>query len=402
MPQPLKELTRTLGKKYPMSSISDEIAGFTNYLLKRKLPVEDTALQVSAMKIEEEVRKQFVSEGCLEENSPSVREQEKRIQNIVLKNLRNITYCWRPLNYQDALCRLYMAGRMDGIFAATMRVFGEIERRIPDFAPHSVMDFGSGTGSSIWAAWQTWGENLHNYHAVDLSASMNSLAKLLIKGGEEIKRPLIRGVHFHTVLPPKVHCDVVVATYTLSELPGMKERVEAVCSLWKKTKCFLVLIENGTRSGHDVILEARDTLIKESRNGITENCDGYVFAPCPHEQQCPLPQQTKPLPCSFVQKYHPFPFPWNEPIKVEKFSFLIFSRGQKAVDQDWPRIVQPVLCRARHVHCHLCCADGTFQHAIITRKKHGRDVYRTTRACTWGDRLPVKLLPQEDNAVEEE
>uniref|UniRef100_UPI00358DDFF6 ribosome assembly protein METTL17, mitochondrial-like isoform X3 n=1 Tax=Myxine glutinosa TaxID=7769 RepID=UPI00358DDFF6 len=324
MPQPLKELTRTLGKKYPMSSISDEIAGFTNYLLKRKLPVEDTALQVSAMKIEEEVRKQC----CI----------------------------WQAgwMAYLQQQCEYLV--RLKGGFQILPRTL-------------------------LWTL------------VPELEAAF---------GGEEIKRPLIRGVHFHTVLPPKVHCDVVVATYTLSELPGMKERVEAVCSLWKKTKCFLVLIENGTRSGHDVILEARDTLIKESRNGITENCDGYVFAPCPHEQQCPLPQQTKPLPCSFVQKYHPFPFPWNEPIKVEKFSFLIFSRGQKAVDQDWPRIVQPVLCRARHVHCHLCCADGTFQHAIITRKKHGRDVYRTTRACTWGDRLPVKLLPQEDNAVEEE
>lgn len=67
-----------------------------------------------------------------------------------------------------------------------------------------------------------------------------------------------------------------------------------------------------------------------------------------------------------------FVFLQNPQQKEEKFSFLILRRGPGEPQERWPRITQPVLCRPRHVHVHLCCPDGTLQHAVVTPKKHGR------------------------------
>lgn len=62
----------------------------------------------------------------------------------------------------------------------------------------------------------------------------------------------------------------------------------------------------------------------------------------------------------------------NPPHKTERFSFLILGRESGKSMEPWPRVTQPVLCRKRHVHVHLCCADGTLQHAVVTSKKHSR------------------------------
>lgn len=75
-----------------------------------------------------------------------------------------------------------MAARLDGGFAAVFRAFHEIQARIPEFQPQTLMDFGSGTGSVAWAAHSTWGQSLREYVCVDRSAAMLGLAEKLLKG----------------------------------------------------------------------------------------------------------------------------------------------------------------------------------------------------------------------------
>ncbi|MEQ2214006.1 Methyltransferase-like protein 17, mitochondrial, partial [Xenoophorus captivus] len=60
----------------------------------------------------------------------------------------------------------------------------------------------------------------------------------------------------------QVQFDLVVAAFTLSELPSVNEREEAVTTLWRKTSSYLVLVENGTKEGHQMLMEARDSLLK--------------------------------------------------------------------------------------------------------------------------------------------
>ena len=45
-----------------------------------------------------------------------------------------------------------MASRMPGCFAAIYKVLEEVSMRLPAFRPTSILDFGAGPGTAIWAA----------------------------------------------------------------------------------------------------------------------------------------------------------------------------------------------------------------------------------------------------------
>lgn len=47
--------------------------------------------------------------------------------------------------------------------------------------------------------------------------------------------------------------DIVVSAFSLFELPHLRARLETVLSLWNKTQGYLVLVENGTNAGFQVM-----------------------------------------------------------------------------------------------------------------------------------------------------
>ncbi|XP_053185427.1 methyltransferase-like protein 17, mitochondrial [Scomber japonicus] len=198
----------------------------------------------------------------------------------------------------------------------------------------------------------------------------------------------------------QVQFDLVVAAFTLSELPHAKEREEAVMTLWRKTSSYLVLVENGTKEGHQMLMEARDTLLKKREKTVLDTRPASVFAPCPHELKCPKMTRETTNPCNFNQLYHPLPLSGHNDRQTEKFSYLIMARTDpteaETDDVDWARIVAPVQRRTRHVHCRMCCPDGQIQHLVVTARKHSRDVYRCARNSDWGDQLPIPQQVEED------
>uniref|UniRef100_A0A8D2AHJ6 Ribosome assembly protein METTL17, mitochondrial n=1 Tax=Sciurus vulgaris TaxID=55149 RepID=A0A8D2AHJ6_SCIVU len=385
LPQALTNTAQVLLVESAMPNVEMQVQALTNYLWSRHLPVEPEELQRRAIHLE----KKFSENQDLSQT-------EEKLRGAVLHALRKTTYHWQELSYNEELSLVYMAARLDGGFAAVSRAFHEIQTRIPEFKPQTLMDFGSGTGSVTWAAHSTWGQSLREYMCVDSSAAMLHLAEKLLKGGSETGAPYVPGVFFRQFLPvsPKVQFDVVVSAFALSELPSKADRTEVVQTLWRKTSHFLVLVENGTKAGHRLLMDARDLVLKGKEKLPSDPRPGFVFAPCPHELPCPQLTASKPLACSFSQAYHPIPFSWNKKPKEEKFSMLILARGSPEEVNRWPRITQPILKRPRHVHCHLCCPDGHMQHAVITARRHGRDLYRCARVSSWGDLLPV-ITPSE-------
>ncbi|XP_021567244.1 methyltransferase-like protein 17, mitochondrial isoform X1 [Carlito syrichta] len=380
LPEALANAARLLLHESAMPNVEKQVQALTNYLWSRHLPVEPEELQKRAMQLE----KKFLED-------PDTPQTEEKLHRAVLHALRKTTYHWQKLSYNEGLSLVYMAARLDGGFAAVSRAFHEIRARIPEFQPQTLMDFGSGTGSVTWAAHSTWGQSLHEYMCVDSSAAMLDLAEKLLKDGSDSGEPHIPGVFFRQFLPvsPKVQFDVIVSAFSLSELPSKADRTEVIQTLWRKTSHFLVLVENGTKAGHRLLMDARDLVLKVREKSPLDPRPGFVFAPCPHELPCPQLTASKPLACSLSQAYHPIPFSWNKKPREERFSMVILARGAPEEANRWPRITQPILKRPRHVHCHLCCPDGHMQHAVITARQHGRDLYRCARVSSWGDLLPV-------------
>jgi ribosomal protein RSM22 (predicted rRNA methylase) len=57
---------------------------------------------------------------------------------------------WKPMEYTENSCLVYMVARMAPEFAAISRVFGELTKWAPQFVPRTLFDFGSGVGSVPW------------------------------------------------------------------------------------------------------------------------------------------------------------------------------------------------------------------------------------------------------------
>ncbi|XP_013930151.1 PREDICTED: methyltransferase-like protein 17, mitochondrial [Thamnophis sirtalis] len=387
----------------PIRDMKKKSESFINYLWSRKRPIELKDLQKKAQLLEQKLRKD--AEVLIEQKGGSLDESDEKLKQKVLTVLRKSTYHWEELKYTDELSFLYMVSRMDANYAAVSRAFHEIQKRVPDFQPKTLLDFGSGTSAVSWAAHSIWGKSLKEYINVDCSVPMLALAEKLMQGISESKELSFPGVYFRQFPPvgPKMTFDLTVSAFSLNDLPTYAQRKATVKNLWKKTNNFLVLVENGTKEGHQMLMEARDVILKGA-DKVNEKA--HVFAPCPHHLPCPRLLLDNPLPCNFLQQYESLPLSWNPPHKIERFSFLILARGSGESMEPWPRITQPVLCRKHHIHVHLCCTDGTLQHAVVTSKKHSRDLYRCVWNSNCGDRLPVLAADiksvLEDNSTAED
>uniref|UniRef100_A0A8D2L4G8 Ribosome assembly protein METTL17, mitochondrial n=1 Tax=Varanus komodoensis TaxID=61221 RepID=A0A8D2L4G8_VARKO len=403
LPPELVKAACSLVAESSVRNLENKSKAFINYLWSRKRPLEAADLCRKAQELEQKLRGTRMA--APQEGEPGLGgycggEDVPHEQHMVLDVLGVLQRV-----YTNELSFVYMVARMDGVFAAVCRAFHEIQKRVPEFQPSTLLDFGSGTGAVSWAAHSMWGKTLKEYMNIDSSAPMLALAEKLMKGLSEDQNLHFPGVYFRQFLPvsPKVKFDLVVSAFSLNELTSYSHRVETVQALWRKTDGFLVLVENGTKEGHQMLMEARDVVLKGMDKVVHDPREARVFAPCPHHLPCPRLSRDHPVPCNFVQMYRPLPFSWNPPQKEEKFFYLIVRRGTGESEEAWPRITQSVLCRPRHVHLHLCCADGHLQHCVITSRRHGRDLYRCARTSSWGDRFPVSnpesQLPLEAEAA---
>lgn len=398
LPEKLQVAAQSIIHRAHIRHLEEKAQSLTNFLWYRKRQIEDRALRQKAATLERELW----SKVAEKHKGRDVDEQdlEERIQKKVIDELKRTTYHWKQMKFDEETGVVYMAARLAGGYAAVRRALNEIKKRDESFAPESLLDFGSGLGTVAWASQSCWPESLKEFVCVDSSGSMNTLAERLLKGDDEGEEPHFKHVYFRQFLPvsPKVQFDLVVAAYTLSELPNAANREDVVFTLWRKTSAYLVLVENGTKEGHQILMEARDALLNKEEKEVLDSRPASMFAPCPHELTCPKLAQRLNVPCNFQQRYHTLSLPGQTGHLTEKFSYVILARvGAKVSSSDpgldsgldWARLIAPVQARTRHVHCRLCCSDGNLQHVVVTARKHGRDLYRCARSSEWGDQIPM-------------
>lgn len=402
LPEKLQVAAHSIIHRAQVTRLNEKAQTLTNFLWSRKRAVDDVALRQKAMSLEKELwlkateKREDIDEHALEE----------RIRKKVLSELRRTTYHWTPLKFDEEMGVVYMAARLAGGYSAVRRALNEIKKRDASFAPESLLDFGSGLGTVVWASHSCWPDSLKEMVCVDSSGPMNTLADRLLRGDDEKEEPHIKHVYFRQFLPvsPKVQFDLVVAAFTLSEIPNAKDREDTVFTLWRKTNRYLVLVENGTKEGHQILMEARHTLLNKEETTVVDTRPASMFAPCPHELMCPKLARKPTVPCNFQQRYQSLPSPGHNEHQTEKFSYVILARGDTSGPErpegggvDWARLIAPVLPRTRHVHCRLCCSDGQLQHLVVTARKHSRDMYRCARSSDWGDQIPVNLEKLEED-----
>eukprot|EP00057_Strongylocentrotus_purpuratus_P032665 XP_788426.2 PREDICTED: methyltransferase-like protein 17, mitochondrial [Strongylocentrotus purpuratus] len=413
LPEKLSNNIASVIEGQTVRNLIPEATKLSNYLSSRKRPVEESELRAAARHFSEDIGlEDFEADDV---NSQSFPPESKRKMQHVVRNLRKNLYKWQSINYDDVKSLAYMLARMPPNYAVLYRVLNEIKQGDPEYRPSTILDFGSGLGTTTWAAHSVWGDAVKEYYMVEVAKAMHQLSERLLRvepGKEEL---LIPNVYFRFFMPVSLRArySMTVSAYSLLELPSFQDRVKSVRSLWRLTDDYLVLIENGSYESYLALMEARDAILMESQDQSEDSSNaeelenrfpdrlkpqidrqgGHVFAPCPHDQPCPRLQDGSGIPCNFEQSYHPltqFIGKRSSMVSTERFTYMVLKKGSRTNKHSWPRVVKPVLKKSRHIICRLCCDDGSLREAVFTKAKHSKDMYRCAKYTNWGDMLPAK------------
>lgn len=325
-------------------------------------------------------------------------EKENNLDLPMRTRLHPKIYKWKPIDYDKKAGLAYLSSRGIPDYMVLSRIFQEIQHRDPNFQPKSLFDFASGIGTVVWAAANVWSSTLKEYVCIDTSADMIDLAERILNH----RTPKIETVFYRQHLPaaPIPGYDIVVSAYGLLELPSLESRLETICKLWEKTEQYLVIVEQGTNSGFEIVNEARDFVLNVFKEGDTVPSKAHVFAPCPHEYKCPRFWKDD-TPCNFQIHYTTLPISGVAKAKEELYSYVVIKKGEHPENSArWPRIVRPVLKRPSHAICRMCVAAGELKEEIFTTYKNGKNTYRCARISTWGDRLPFDFVEVEESSAE--
>jgi len=260
----------------------------------------------------------------------------------------------------------YIAGRMPATKAAIRAVFEEVAPRIPNRI-QTFLDLGAGPGTGLMAASEVFGE-LSTAVLVESNPYMVEEGKKLVEA-HWVAQDLF-------LFEPK-EADCALLGYSYGELES-KKRLDLLKKVFYKTK-LLVIVEPGTPTGYENILEARDFLLSLS---------GHMVAPCPHERACPM--QGKDW-CHFSvrvprSKEHRALKCGVLGYEDEKFSYVTISKEPAKLASG--RIVRHPLKQKGHVILSICAQEGLIEKTVS--KKAGDD-YRLSRKAGWGQETSLHL-----------
>jgi ribosomal protein RSM22 (predicted rRNA methylase) len=274
----------------------------------------------------------------------------------------------------SALHRIaYTLVRMPATYAANVHALRSLESSVPGFAPRTMLDLGSGPGTSAWAAGEVF-PSIETYTLVERDPGLVDLGKSLARQSSSwplrqvawLSSDLINS----TALPK---ADLVLISYALGELES-KNRLSLIERAWAAAQQALVVIEPGTKRGFEIVLGARTQLI---------NMSAQLAAPCPHTQQCPM--EAAGDWCHFAQRIERTS--QHRRVKAgslghedEKFSYVAASRLPVVVPH--ARVVRHPKIFSGYVKLELC-SGPLLEQRTVTRSQ--RISYKEARHARWGD-----------------
>ncbi|KAJ1964988.1 37S ribosomal protein S22 [Dipsacomyces acuminosporus] len=336
------------------------------------------------------------------------------------------------LEYGKRESTAYLASYAPATYGVIFNILTELADRLPGFKPQSILDFGSGPAPVLWASQEVW-PKFESYQGVDISEDVLQCAESLIADSTIPEDKRARNINFVRYLAPSTNgtsgkSDLVVSTFTLSELPSDDVRKTTVETLWNHTKDILVLVDRGTPDAARMIAEAREQLLEL---GAKEDSGIHTLAPIPND----LPDPTKDSMSwiHFSQRvqrpnYTMLTKHAKSNLEDLKYSYVIMRRGSRPTVSEpfapsssepvaldvaqqnpekylpngmerkskerlslescsWPRVILPPIKRKGHVLIDVCTVEGKVERWTFT-KSHSKQAYRDARKANWGDLFP--------------
>lgn len=266
----------------------------------------------------------------------------------------------------------YIATRMPATYAAVHAVLTEVGTRMPELQVTSLLDLGAGPGTAAWAASQAFAE-LQQITLIEWDKELRRLGKTFtaqapneaLRTGEWMELDLSRATAF-------TQHDIVIASYTLGELPQGKAR-EILFKAWPAAAKVLVIVEPGTTKGFALLRQLREDVI---------GLGGNIIAPCPHQATCPMSSGDW---CHFAARVERSAL--HRKLKAgalsfedEKYAYLAIAK--QPVKSAFARIIRRPQINSGYVKLSLCTTYG-LQNSTITRRD--KESFKKARKADWGD-----------------
>lgn len=420
LPARLHAIVEDKLRRYSDREFRQEAKYHLYVMQQAKLPDDEDTLEVKKA----DIKAELAIRGKLEPDDPVEFElsedamlKKDRLSGIIQGILDDRRRDWHYYEYDERAALMYMATRLAPNYASLKTVMNEIKFLDPEFRPKSVLDFGSGLGTTIWAVNETWPNEVSEFMNVDISKEQQNLCEYLLRGGKDFGET-IQGVFHRQYLPSsnRVRYDMVVVAFSLLELPNRELRAQTIENLWNKTNDLLVIVERGNKGGFSTVNEARNFVLDLSGHDVTKKVhltsetrpmmrhhqlDAHVVAPCPHEFICPrslMPSKKRMDICRFSVPYVPLEFGEKRSATMrEEFSYVVLRKqphpNQLGENYEfrWPRIVESPQKRGKHIRHKLCCPDGNLNECIFSKGNYDKESFELAKDRRWGEILPVKI-----------
>lgn len=419
----LQTIAESKIRNYCDRNFRQETRYLVNFMRNLKLPDDEHSIRVKKadIKTELKIRYKLQMNPDYEGDEFKLKEEDimgnDELSQLIRGTLEDRRRDWHYYDYDERASLMYMATRLAPNYACLRTVMKEIHDIDPSFKPKSVLDFGSGMGTTIWAVNDTWPDTVSEFMNVEISKEQQYLCEYLLRGGKEFGDPL-PGVFHRQYLPSsnKVKYDLVVVAFSMLELPNSELRANTIENLWHKTNDLLVVVERGNRGGFATINEARHFILDMSGHDVTKKInltpesrpiqkqkipEAHVFAPCPHEFACPRAMMTNKKNmdiCRFKVHFEPLDIGERKTGYLsEEFSYVVLRKRPhpsyltNECSMRLPRIVEKRKHSKKKFTHKLCCPNGNLAETVITQKKYGKPAFELAKSCDWGDLFPVKI-----------
>lgn len=295
----------------------------------------------------------------------------------LIESYRGTTPTAAPILRDAADVAAYAAYRMPATYAAVRTALGAFRLQAGDWAPHSHLDLGGGTGAATWAVADAWEDAGHRSTVLDWSQPALALGAALaeaahtaaVRDADWTRQPL-----GGAAMVPQA--DLVTVSYVLGELTAA-DRESLVASAAQAAGGAVVVVEPGTPEGYARVIEARDRLIGA---GL------HVLAPCPHDGRCPVTGDDW---CHFAARVqrtalHRQVKGASLPYEDEKFSYVAAARFP--AEPAAGRVVRHPQIRKGLVLLDLCERPPGLSRAAVSKRQGA--TYRAARDTEWGAPWP--------------
>ena len=237
----------------------------------------------------------------------------------------------------------------------------------------SLIDVGAGSGAASLAAHSLL--DLDSITCLEKEKSMMEIGKSIFLG-EKID-DIITYQEFDLVKDDIANkADLVLASYVINELKE-SERESAIKKMWNATNKVMLIVEPGTPSGYQNIIQIRELILKEG---------GHIIAPCPHENACPIKKDDW---CHFSirlerDKLHKSLKEGEAPFEDEKYSYIAFSKIE--VVRSGKRVLRHPIHHSNFVELNICDSDepGIIKLGIY---KNQKDSFKRAKKIRVGDKF---------------